>query len=100
MSRKDYLAFAAIIRHSLEDSRKHNSHGQFAMVTKIVQDQLLTIARMLCEEFEDDNPRFDEEKFMRACGFFYVAVNIMGIDAGGSWGADYELARAEASQAS
>ena len=55
---------------------------------------------MLCEEFEDDNPRFDEEKFMRACGFFYVAVNIMGIDAGGSCGADYDLARAEASQAS
>ena len=100
MSKKDYLAFAAIIRYALEDTRKHNTHGRFAMTTKILQDQLLTIARMLCEEFEDDNPRFDEEKFMRACGFFFVAVNIMGIDAGGSWGGDYDLARAEASQAS
>ncbi len=100
MSRKDYLAFAEIIRYALEDSRKHNTHGQFAMTTKLLQDQLLTIARMLCEEFEDDNTRFDEERFMRACGFFYIAVSIMGIDAGGSWGGDYDLERAEASQAS
>ena len=100
MSKKDYEAFAEIIKTALVSSRKHNTHGQFAMTTKILQDQLLSIARMLCEEFEDDNSRFDEERFMRACGFFYVAVNIMGIDAGGSWGGDYDLARAEASQAS
>jgi len=52
MTRKDYERAARRI-FALEESR--------------VREERLFLARFLCNFFSSDNPRFDAEKFMKAC---------------------------------
>jgi hypothetical protein len=65
MSRKDYLAFAKIIADELQELREQGAlraHG----------DILLSLAWAMAEVFGADNPNFDEDRFMGACGFNYI----------------------------
>ena len=68
MSRKDYLALAAVIANELQELRAGTSSSH----TKHCKDLLVTVAYGMCEVFEQDNPNFDEDRFMGACGFNYL----------------------------
>lgn len=57
MTRKDYQAIAVIIS-SLADKYQFDEGRN--IVAEIVED--------LSDIFTDDNPRFDREKFVKACG--------------------------------
>ena len=65
MSRKDYLAFAKIIANQLQELREQGA-------LRVHGDILLTIAWEMAEVFDADNPNFDEDRFMGACGFNYI----------------------------
>jgi hypothetical protein len=59
MSRKDYVAIAAAIRTTKEDSAHIlGSHSVLKSVTARIANTLA-----------DDNPRFDMDRFMGAAGF-------------------------------
>ena len=74
MSRKDYLALAKIIAHEMQDLRGNGAafFPHEAPHRTACMRQLLTVAYGMCEAFEDDNARFDEDRFMGACGFTYL----------------------------
>lgn len=57
MTRKDYETVAACLERALNapDSPRHEA-------------QVRDIAQRLALEFELDNPRFDENRFFKACG--------------------------------
>ena len=98
MSKKNYEAMASIIKLFYVNARTIGV-AQFKRprpveVSKALQAQLLEMAEMLCEQYEDDNPRFDEEKFMRACGFTPIAYNVLGVVDGFKWGTDIDIAQA------
>ena len=65
MSRNDYLAFAKIIATQLQELREQGA-------LRVHGDILLTIAWEMAEVFDADNPNFDEDRFMGACGFNYI----------------------------
>ncbi len=68
MSRKDYEAIAAVLRaeaESIQNSHPDRSHyfwrqGHRSAITRT--------ARRLADIFQADNPRFDRERFLKACG--------------------------------
>jgi hypothetical protein len=74
MSRKDYEAFAKIIAHELQDLRENGMNALSSRTPhrRACMSLLLTVAYGLSEAFEDDNARFDEDRFMGACGFNYL----------------------------
>ncbi len=55
MTKKDYIPLAAAIKYAF-DYVPPNSQASY-----IVQE--------LCVILETDNPRFDRDKFLKACGF-------------------------------
>jgi len=57
MSRKDYIALAAIIKAHLQ-------------VTSLDRGILSSVAEAIAVQCGRDNPRFDRMRFMRACGFY------------------------------
>lgn len=60
-SKKDYEAIAAIFAdQTTADPTNTNSPEQ---------TMRLVLARQLATYFEQDNPRFDRSRFMRACNF-------------------------------
>jgi len=73
MSRKDYLAFARILAGEMQVLRESYAalpcrYNDILTGKKLL---LLTVAHAMCETFEADNPNFDEDRFMGACGFNY-----------------------------
>ena len=68
MSRKDYLALAAVIANELQDIRETKTTSS----THPCKFTLLMVAYAMCEVFAQDNPNFDEDRFMGACGFNYL----------------------------
>jgi len=65
MTKKDYIEFATIIADELQGMREHGTaqtHGT----------TLVSVAWAMVDIFEKDNPRFDEDRFMGACGFNYI----------------------------
>lgn len=57
MSKKDYVAVARIISNTRELCQ-----------AKEAREATTYIASDLAREFVKDNPRFDSDKFLRACG--------------------------------
>lgn len=59
MTRKDYELIAGTISHAVKnyDGEDWTMLGAGA-----------AIARLLADELAEDNPRFDREKFLTACG--------------------------------
>lgn len=56
MTRKHFIAIAAII-----DARRDELTTEGIL--------LLPLARDMADMFAADNPRFDRERFLKACGF-------------------------------
>ena len=54
MTKKDYVAIAQIVRLTTS----------FEIANYIVKSKFI---RALCQRFEADNPRFNPEKFKKAC---------------------------------
>lgn len=58
-SRKDYIAVAAAVRQAVDNTACHAPQA-----VPCVQD----LAYRLAEVFTQDNPRFDRQRFLTACG--------------------------------
>ena len=54
MTKKDYITIAAEFKRVLDEGGEHST--------------LDKIAKSLCKSFLRDNPRFDEARFLFACG--------------------------------
>lgn len=65
MTRKDYIAIARAISDSVRVQE-----GQGKQV-----DGIMFTAEMIARELKTDNPRFDRDRFMRACGLDELADN-------------------------
>lgn len=63
MTRKDYQLIAETIR-AVYESHRHSWHN--APTDR--QDAIRQVANSLVCRLVDDNPRFDEDKFLKACG--------------------------------
>lgn len=60
MTRKDYEMIAKALKTQIEISRTYSEQdGEFAVVN---------IAFDLIEDLAKDNPRFDKDRFLKACG--------------------------------
>lgn len=85
MSKKDYEVIAAAIHQQViyaEENRSTAELGErnaaaqetadeYAKIVNVCQcerDLLFNLATDLCMKFADENPRFSDERFMRACG--------------------------------
>jgi len=63
LSTKDYVAIAEIIRN-----RKPLPQQEYYGLTVCDGPTLAAIAQDLCCLFRGQNPRFDQGKFLKACG--------------------------------
>ena len=73
MSRKDYLAFAMMIRGGLKENPPGAwEKGYGTWPRTMLRAQLLSLAWDMAEIFSTDNPNFDEDRFMASCGFDYI----------------------------
>ena len=61
MTRKDYVAFAALIKSHMTGDLEHETSHQNDM-------KVSGMARDMADLFSRDNPRFDRERFLKACG--------------------------------
>jgi hypothetical protein len=61
MSRKDYVAVAAVIASEVLQLRRV---GNLDAV-----DTVYTMTKVMADVFGSDNPRFDRDRFLAACGF-------------------------------
>jgi hypothetical protein len=68
MTKKDYELIAKAIYGSLIQSGKLEWQDQYA-------DQFRMTARHISTALERDNPRFDKDRFMKACGVPGVLIN-------------------------
>ena len=60
---KHYKAIAASLRAQVQQPTRPNQ------TIRQANFYVLRIAKQLAHDFQFDNPRFDEAKFLRACGF-------------------------------
>lgn len=71
LSKKHYETFAARIQQQLNgsflDYDVTTVEGRMALIG--AQDALKGLAKSLATTFSYDNPRFDRERFLKACGF-------------------------------
>lgn len=72
MTRKDYVAIAEVIKSSLDTMKEGlgvmaYDYDSFSF-TAGHDSALEAISQGLIKVFEEDNPRFDSERFLRACG--------------------------------
>ncbi len=64
MTRKDYVKIAGVIKSelssSVNDPNMPHNHGRWCATESIAQD--------LAVVFQSDNDKFDQDKFLEACG--------------------------------
>lgn len=65
MTRKDYEKIAEILKYNFECPAVSDSAYPESAYKMALKD----VARGLCDIMKYDNPRFDAEKFRKACGF-------------------------------
>ena len=63
MTRKDYILIAAALKLGLPPQQMEN---QFALSQQYMQN--LICCRNIADALASDNPRFDRERFLKACG--------------------------------
>jgi len=63
MTRKDYVMLAGIIKDCNLIPTLNNNKA----LASIQADMLFTVASQLAYKLEQDNPRFDRNKFLTAC---------------------------------
>jgi len=61
-SKKDYIEIAKVINNHLFDDVRNDKRLLSNMV-------IASVVSELCTYFEKDNPNFDRERFISACGF-------------------------------
>jgi hypothetical protein len=66
MTRKDYVLIAA----ALKDARPIPKHELYALDhnERLCADTYRNVARSIADALAKDNPRFDRERFLTACG--------------------------------
>lgn len=72
MTRKDYQRIAEAIRQSApKETAPMDRYRSIErrISQRIADDFAERIARRLADVFAEDNPRFDRERFLSACGF-------------------------------
>jgi len=67
MTKKDYEAFATIIKDNLRSYGYHQDEYEDGR-TQGYNDALEDIAHNMCTIFAADNERFDKKIFLKACG--------------------------------
>jgi hypothetical protein len=75
LSRKDYVAVAAMLSSEREHARNLADGRERASV-----DALARVARELALIFKQDNPRFNAGKFFDAAGFPELTGSRMGLN--------------------
>lgn len=65
MTKKDYELIASAIEHELYGNRAHSepNHAAECAITA-----LICLANEIAERLEAQNPRFDRDRFLLACG--------------------------------
>lgn len=66
MTKKDYIKFAEMIKRCSDAN--HEIDGSINQWQSIAHDTLTDIAFEIIGIFESDNPNFDRERFLKACG--------------------------------
>ena len=64
MTRKDYIATAAILRGAMENANKF--HGENTKEAFVAIESAQLIAEHFASMFANDNPNFDDNKFFDA----------------------------------
>lgn len=60
MTKRDYILIAAVIHHEADEARTRKDITALASVSHI--------ARYMSAKLSHDNPRFDVDRFLSACG--------------------------------
>jgi hypothetical protein len=60
MTKKDYELIASVFNKVIEYAKNDGSEVDVPLVK--------TLARLMSAELNNENPRFDREKFLHACG--------------------------------
>jgi len=68
MTRKDYQAIAEAINKARENELAMGASGDWLQGVEVT---LSSVAHQLCKIFEQDNPRFDSNKFLNAANIRY-----------------------------
>ena len=63
MTKKDYVKIAAVIKKSLEHYRPYYQHAGVE-----IPEALSNLAQDLAVVFASDNDKFDQDRFLEACG--------------------------------
>ena len=66
MTKKDYIKIAKILQEERLQAREHSSDDKY--ITHVTVIDNLTLE--LCSLFEDDNPRFDADRFKAAVNVY------------------------------
>ena len=72
MTRKDYECMAQVIKDAKTDTDRVTTEYHLkkdnALQSEILHDRIQKIADRMADNFKAENPRFDRDKFMKACG--------------------------------
>lgn len=66
MTKKDYIAIAAVIKHARKEWIELNDHS--ADYQTAVGDAIEGVATDIADMLQRDNDRFDRDRFLEACG--------------------------------
>jgi hypothetical protein len=67
-SKKDYVAIAAIIASEQEPVMPQDISSEDIAVHQALENKRFLVARRFADYFERNNPRFNRERFLTACG--------------------------------
>lgn len=65
MTKKHYIMIATAFKEEVEYTRRFTATDR----NDAAKDHLENVALKLCALFRGDNPNFDTDRFMSACGF-------------------------------
>jgi len=72
MTKKDFERVAAIIKEAKENQDRvigeHFNKVSDQYSAELLQDGIHNVAMRFCESFKAENPRFDQDRFLKACG--------------------------------
>ena len=68
MSKKDYIKFAKMVQVQNTRIVHTNNTVTDGNADNLLKEQLQTLAESMADIFAEDNPNFDRERFLKACG--------------------------------
>lgn len=69
MTRKDYIAIAACIKAEWDSRYLDDSNIRELSAIQTKNRTIYSLHKRIADVFKADNPRFDRDKFEKACGF-------------------------------